>query len=328
LAPAAPATQSASRDIVDIFKAVLGKAIETGASDVHISAGGPFRIRLRGQVMPIKGTPDLEPFDTAAIAASILIEAKKATRDSVASVLHDLTDLDCSYSLDKTARFRVNLCSQRGSIAATLRNIPVELPTIDGLGLPPVVRDLASEDRGLILVTGVTGSGKSSTLAAMLSHINHTKPAKVVTIEDPIEFLHKDDRSIVIQRELGGDTDGFARALRAALRQDPDVIMVGEMRDVETVDIALKAAETGHLVFSTVHTTDAIKTISRLVSVFPPSSRRSVSGWRRRCAASSPSGCCAARMGRDGWRRSRSCGTRRPSRSASPIRLGPRRSRT
>ncbi len=254
-----------------MFRAVLRKAIETGASDVHISAGGPFRIRLRGQVVAIKGTPNLEPADTAAIAAAILIEAKKATTETVAAMLHDLTDLDCSYSLTGSGRFRVNLCSQRGSIAATLRNIPVTPPSIEGLGLPAVVRDLAGEDRGLILVTGVTGSGKSSTLAAMLSHINQTRPAKVVTIEDPIEFLHQDDRSVMIQRELGGDTDGFARALRAALRQDPDVIMVGEMRDMETVDIALKAAETGHLVFSTVHTTDAIKTISRLVSVFEPS---------------------------------------------------------
>jgi twitching motility protein PilT len=157
-----------------------------------------------------------------------------------------------------------------------LRNIPIAIPSIEDLGLPAVIRDLAMEDRGLVLVTGVTGSGKSSTLAAMLSHINKTKQAKVVTIEDPIEFLHKDDQAIMIQRELGGDTDSFARALRAALRQDPDIIMVGEMRDVETIDIALKAAETGHLVFSTVHTTDAIKTISRLVSVFVPAEQLAV----------------------------------------------------
>jgi twitching motility protein PilT len=193
---------------------VLRKAIETGASDVRISAGGPFRIRLRGQVVPIKGTPNLEPADTAAIAGAILIEAKKATPETVGSVLHELTEFDCSYSLAGSARFRVNLCSQRGSLAATLRNIPVTLPSIEGLGLPVVVRELAEEDRGLILVTGVTGSGKSSTLAAILSLINKTRPAKVVTIEDPIEFLHHDDRSVM--RELGGDTAGFAKALRAA----------------------------------------------------------------------------------------------------------------
>jgi len=262
--------------MVQAFKMVLRKAIEVGASDVHVSAGGPFRMRYRGQVVPITGTPDLEPADTAAIAAAILIDSKKATPATVATVLHELTDVDCSYSMAGSARFRVNLCLQRGSISATLRNIPINLPEIEGLGLPRVLRTLAEQDRGLILVTGVTGSGKSSTLAAMLSHINRTKAVKVVTIEDPIEFLHKDNRAIVIQRELGGDTESFARALRAALRQDPDIIMVGEMRDVETVDIALKAAETGHLVFSTVHTTDAIKTISRLVSVFPPSEQQSV----------------------------------------------------
>lgn len=264
------------RDIVQVFKAVLRKAIEVGASDVHVSAGGPFRIRQRGQIVPVTGTPDLMPADTAAIAASILIDAKKVSAETVAAFLHDLTDLDCSYSLQGSGRFRVNLCSQRGSLAATLRNIPMALPTVEGLGLPPVVSDLASEDRGLVLVTGVTGSGKSSTLAAMLSHINRTKPAKVVTIEDPIEFLHRDERAIMIQRELGSDTPTFARALRAALRQDPDVIMVGEMRDVETIDISLKAAETGHIVLSTVHTTDAIKTISRLVSVFAPSEQEGV----------------------------------------------------
>jgi len=264
------------RDIVQVFRAVLRKALELGASDVHVSAGGPFRMRLRGQVAPVKGTPHLEPSDTAAIAAAILLDAKKATGETVESVLRGLTDLDCSYSLSGAGRFRVNLCSQRGSLAATLRSIPITLPTIEGLALPLVVRDLAEEDRGLILVTGITGSGKSSTLAAILSHVNGKKPAKVVTIEDPIEFLYKDDRAIIIQRELGGDTDSFARALRAALRQDPDIIMVGEMRDMETIDIALKAAETGHLVFSTVHTTDAIKTISRLVSAFPPSEQQAV----------------------------------------------------
>ena len=262
--------------MVQVFKAVLKRAIELGASDVHVSAGGPFRMRLGGQVMAVTGTANLEPADTAAIAAEILLEARQAEPGNVKSMLHDLTDLDCSYSLVGSGRFRVNLCCQRGSIAATLRNIPITLPNFEGLGLPSVLRALAEEDRGLVLVTGVTGSGKSSTLAAMLSHVNATKPVKVVTIEDPIEFLYRDDRAIMIQRELGGDTDSFARALRAALRQDPDIIMVGEMRDMETVDIALKAAETGHLVFSTVHTTDAIKTISRLVSVFPPSEQQAV----------------------------------------------------
>ncbi len=269
-APAAP------RDVVLLFKAVLKKSLELGASDVHISASGPFRIRLRGQVVPVQGTPILSPADTTAICAEILLKNGKATPDSVDAMLHSLTDYDCSYSLAGVGRFRVNICSQRGSLSATLRSISSSIPDIESLGLPPVVRDIALEDRGLVLVTGVTGSGKSTTLAAMLAHVNKTKQAKVVTIEDPIEFLHRDNRSIMVQRELGGDTESFARALRAALRQDPDIIMVGEMRDMETIDIALKAAETGHLVFSTVHTTDAVKTISRLVGVFPTAEQQGI----------------------------------------------------
>jgi twitching motility protein PilT len=269
-------TGTSSAELLPAFKAVLQQAVELGASDVHVSAGGPFRLRLGGQVTAANGMPRLQPADTAAIAGAILIESRRATPDTVEAMLRGLTDLDCSYSLPGAGRFRVNLCSQRGSLAATLRHIPILLPEIEGLGLPPVVRDMAMEDRGLVLASGATGSGKSSTLAAMLSHVNRTKAAKVVTIEDPIEFLYKDDQAIMIQRELGGDTDSFARALRAALRQDPDVIMVGEMRDQDTIDIALKAAETGHLVFSTVHTTDAVKTISRLVSVFPPAEQQAV----------------------------------------------------
>ena len=255
-------------DLIATFKAVLAKAIEAHASDVHISAGGPFRLRLRGQIAPITGVPALEPNDTAVIAREILLAARKATPETVDQVLANIRDLDCSYSLPGSGRFRVNLCSQRGSFAAVLRNVPMDTPSYESLGLPPVLQKIAMEDRGLILITGVTGSGKSSTLAAMVSHINSVKAAKIITIEDPIEFLYKDQRSNVVQRELGGDTDSFAIALRAALRQDPDVIMVGEMRDRETIDIALKAAETGHLVFSTVHTVDAVKTVSRLVSVF------------------------------------------------------------
>ncbi len=262
------------QSIVSTFKAVLKKAVDLEASDVHVSAGGPFRLRLRGQVVSVNNLPNLEPPDTAAIAAEILIASRKVTAETIDTALTNLRETDCSYSLHGAGRFRVNLCSQRGSIAAVLRYIPIALPELDRLGLPPVVRNLAMEDRGLVLVTGVTGSGKSSTLAAMLAHVNQTKAAKLVTIEDPIEFLHKDDKSIVIQRELGGDTESFARALRAALRQDPDIIMLGEMRDQETIDIALKAAETGHLVFSTAHTTDAVKTISRLVSVFDPAEQQ------------------------------------------------------
>jgi twitching motility protein PilT len=259
--------------IIATFRAVLAKAAETNASDVHVTAGGPFRLRIRGQVVPVTGTPPLEPDDTAQIAREILIAAKKATAANADEVLFAMRDLDCSYSMAGTARFRVNLCSQRGSVAVVLRLIPISVPDFEQLGLPPVLREIAEEDRGLVLVTGTTGSGKSSTLAAMLSHLNRVRMAKIVTIEDPIEFLYKDQQSIITQRELGGDTGSFATALRAALRQDPDVIMVGEMRDRDTIDIAIKAAETGHLVFSTVHTTDAVRTISRLVSVFDGAER-------------------------------------------------------
>ena len=254
--------------IIGTFDAILKKAIEVGASDVHVGAGGPYRMRIRGDMIPVKGTGQLTPQDTAAIAGHILIAAKKATAETVDAVLGELKDVDCSYSLQNLGRFRVNICSQRGSLAVVLRNIPVGVPDFEQLGLPAVLEQISMEDRGLVLLTGVTGSGKSSTLAAMVGHVNQRRAGKVVTIEDPIEFLHKDSKSIIIQRELGSDTDSFATALRAALRQDPDIIMVGEMRDRATIDVALKAAETGHLVFSTVHTTDALKTIARLVSVF------------------------------------------------------------
>ncbi|MEZ4455470.1 MAG: PilT/PilU family type 4a pilus ATPase [Gemmatimonadales bacterium] len=265
---ATPQAAPAKPGIVPTFRAVLKKAIELQASDIHISAGGPYRVRIRDQIAPVTGVAPLGPDEVAAIVAEILTVAKKATPESAAALIADLQDLDCSYALSGVGRFRVNICSQRGSLAVVLRAIPDSIPSVTDLGLPKVVGDLALEDRGLVLVTGVTGSGKSTTLAAMVALINQRRAAKIVTIEDPIEFLHPDQRSIVVQRELGGDTRSFSSALRAALRQDPDVIMVGEMRDKETIDIVLKAAETGHLVLSTAHTTDAVKTISRLVSVF------------------------------------------------------------
>ena len=254
--------------IFDTFNAVLRKAIDLNASDIHISAGGPFRLRIRGEIVSLQGTEILKPQDTASIAAEILIAARKSSRETVQTLIESLTDFDCSYALPEVSRFRVNICSQRGSLALVLRAIPFTLPDFDKLGLPPVLKEIALEERGLVLLTGITGSGKSSTLAAMISYINQQRAGKIVTIEDPIEFLHRDINSTVIQRELGADTESFAKALRAALRQDPDIVLVGEMRDKETIDIALKAAETGHLVFSTVHTIDAPKTISRLVSVF------------------------------------------------------------
>ena len=254
--------------VVPTFHAVLRKAAELRASDVHISAGGPYRLRVSDKIHPLTGTPPLTPVETAEVVAEILVAGKKATRENVAERLDAVRDLDCSYAVAGVGRFRVNICSQRGSLACVLRTIPVTVPTLTELGLPPVVADTALEPRGLILVTGVTGSGKSTTLASIVAHINQKRAAKIVTIEDPIEFIHTDHKSIVIQRELGGDTESFSTALRASLRQDPDVILVGEMRDQETIDIVLRATETGHLVLSTAHTTDAVKTISRLVSVF------------------------------------------------------------
>ncbi len=260
--------------ILNAFHAVLRKAVEVNASDVHLSAGGPFRLRVGGTIVNVQGTPRLGAPEMTEIARRILVESKKATPENVDEVLHGLREIDCSYSLPEAGRFRVNLCSQRGSIAAVLRNVPLAVPNFEQLGLPPILTEIAVEDRGLVLLTGVTGSGKSSTLAAMVSHASRSRAGKIITIEDPIEFLFPDSKSIIVQRELGSDTDSFGSALRAALRQDPDVIMVGEMRDRATIDIAIQAAETGHLVFSTVHTTDAMKSISRLISVFDPSEQQ------------------------------------------------------
>jgi twitching motility protein PilT len=191
-------------------------------------------------------------------------------------VIHKLQDYDCSYMLPGIARFRVNICRQRGSFSVVLRVVPFSIPTIDALGLPEVIKDISLEERGLILVTGITGSGKSTTLASMINIINETKPCKIITIEDPIEYLHKEVKSSIIQREVGLDTESFSIALRGALRQDPDIILVGEMRDTVTIEIALKAAETGHLVLSTVHTTDASKTIHRIISAFELSEQQAI----------------------------------------------------
>jgi twitching motility protein PilT len=262
--------------MIEQFKAVLKLAIETKSSDVHVSAGGPFRMRVRGELLPVDGSPTLEPRDATAIAGEIVLGARKATPDTLPEYLRRLLDLDCSYSLAGLGRFRVNVCSQRGSFSIVLRAISDTIPDFETLGLPPVLADIALEDRGLVLVTGTTGSGKSTTLAAMVGHVNRLRSKKVITIEDPIEYLHRDDKSNVIQRELGSDTDSFESALRAALRQDPDIIMIGEMRDRVTIDIALKAAETGHLVFSTVHTIDAPRTIARLTAVFDPAEQDTV----------------------------------------------------
>jgi twitching motility protein PilT len=242
---------------------ILKAAVQRGASDVHIKAGDVVRARIGGDLVPL--TKDrLSPEQTREVVLGILPgESQRARVD-------DITDLDCSFGAPGVGRFRVNVYRQRGAFSVVLRVIPFEVPTVAELGLPPVLSSIALSERGMVLVTGVTGSGKSTTLAGLVSEINRQQRKHIITLEDPIEFLHRDVQSSVTQREVGSDTRSFSVGLRAALREDPDVVLVGEMRDTETIDTALKAAETGHLVMSTLHTPDAVKTISRVVSVFPP----------------------------------------------------------
>jgi len=248
------------------FAELLRSAVGTGASDVHITAGSPVRIRLKGQIVNL-GQEPLTHQQTMAIALHILFQAGRIAPDTAPEIFaRELTDEDCAYSVNGVGRFRVNICKQRGSAAVVLRVIATDVPTVEQLGLPDVIREISMEERGLILVTGATGSGKSTTLAAMIDLLNASRACKIVTIEDPIEFMYRDKKASIMQREVGNDTHTFSSAMRAALRQDPDVILVGEMRDRDTVDIALKAAETGHLVLSTVHTPDAPKSINRLIS--------------------------------------------------------------
>jgi len=243
--------------------AILKSAARAGASDVHIKAGEPILMRVEGKLRAAKSDQRLAAKDTERF-----LRALCAARFEEPDV-DKLQELDFSYSVAGAGRFRVNVFRQRGSLALVIRVIPATVPNFRDLNLPDVVCSISEERRGLVLVTGTTGSGKSTTLAAMLGHINETRTAHVITIEDPIEFYFSNRKSSIVQREIGSDTSSFPIALRAALRQDPDVIMIGEMRDTETIDIAMKAAETGHLVVSTVHTTDAAKTIQRILGVFP-----------------------------------------------------------
>jgi twitching motility protein PilT len=246
------------------FAQVLTAMITRRASDLHLSAGSQPMIRVRGQLTPLDEFPVLSPEDTRETIYSILTGEQRRR-------LENDWQLDFAYSVPNTARFRVNAYFQRSALGAAFRLIPSELVPIDSLGLPPVVHELATRPRGIVLVTGPTGSGKSTTLASMIDEINATRAEHIMTIEDPIEFLHMHKKCIVNQRELGSDATSFSDALRAALRQDPDVILVGEMRDLDTIQTALTAAETGHLVFATLHTQDAPQTIDRVVDVFPPS---------------------------------------------------------
>jgi twitching motility protein PilT len=251
------------------FHRLLEAGVQHGASDIHFRVGDPPTYRLHGKLNQLR-LPRLRVDDTRALCDYVVIEPE------VRAALATLQEHDTSYSIPGVSRFRVNLFRQRGAMSLILRIIPSQVPTIDGLGLPNVLRTISEYERGLVLVTGATGSGKSSTLAAMIHHVNQTRRVHILTIEDPIEFLHPNIKASISQREIGIDTRNYNIALRAALRQDPDVILVGEMRDAESVDIALKASETGHMVFSTVHTPDAAKTVSRLVSVFPAEEQQTV----------------------------------------------------
>ena len=246
------------------LQSALRRVIETEGSDLHLKVPSRPLIRTHGILDPIPDSDPLSPDDTEAVFKEMLQEELKLKE------FEEEFEVDFSYAVPGLARFRVNAFRQRGVISLVCRAIPHTIRTVEELNLPPVIAELAMEERGIILVTGTTGSGKSTTLAAMIDEINRSQSKHVVTIEDPIEFLHRDKLSIINQREVGSDTTSFKRALRRVLRQDPDVILVGEMRDEETVSTALSAAETGHLVFSTLHTVDAPETVNRIVDFFPP----------------------------------------------------------
>ena len=245
--------------MLEIFKA----AIQRGASDIHIKAGDFLRARIRGELVPLT-QQRLAPDQIKQICVQLIPHEQDRQR------LDEINDYDCSWGAPGVGRFRINILRQRGTLMIVMRVVPIEVPTFEALRLPPILSKMSNAERGLILVTGVTGSGKSSTLAAMIGHINNTRNKHVITLENPIEFLHRDVQSSITQREVGSDTHTFETGLRAALREDPDVILIGEMRDVVTMDTAMKAAETGHLVFSTLHTTNSVQTISRIIAVFPP----------------------------------------------------------
>ncbi|MEE8185060.1 MAG: type IV pilus twitching motility protein PilT [Thermodesulfobacteriota bacterium] len=248
---------------------ILNTAVKENASDVHLKAGLPPIMRLFGNLVPIKNYNRLTPTDLLNVAMRFMTDAQKETYKST-------HQLDLAYSVPGLGRFRVNVFQQRGATGMSLRVIPIVIQSFEELRLPKILEKLSMEQRGLILVTGITGSGKSTTMASMIDYINNNRTCHIITIEDPIEFLHKDKKCIINQREIGVDTRSFAESLRAALRQDPDIIMVGEMRDLETTEIALTAAETGHLVLSTLHTIDAAETINRIVAIFPPYQQKQI----------------------------------------------------
>ena len=248
---------------------ILAMALKSNTSDIHIKAGLPAVFRIDGTLRPLPKAPRLTAEAVRSMCEGIMSDRQRATFEEVG-------EIDLAYGVPGLGRFRVNVFLQRNTVSAVFRAIPFKVATLDDLLMPQILKKIAQEQRGLVLVTGATGSGKSTTLAAMIDHINSHRTAHIVTVEDPIEYLHRDRKCIINQREVGFDTVGFAPALKSALRQDPDVILVGEMRDLETAETALAAAETGHLVLSTLHTIDAPETISRIISMFPPHQQRHI----------------------------------------------------
>lgn len=257
-------TEEKAMNIDDLLKYM----VDVGASDLHLAVGIPPTLRVNGLLKKME-LPVLRPDDTLGYAKDIL-------DDKQFDMLEEVGEIDLAYSVLGVARYRINIFRQRGTYSFAVRLVSLRIPSIEELGLPTVVGELAMKSRGLILVTGPTGSGKSTTLASMIDSINHSRDAHIITLEDPIEYLHRHDKSIIVQREVGSDTRSFANGLRAALREDPDVILVGEMRDLETISTAITAAETGHLVMSTLHTIGAAKTIDRIIDVFPPYQQRQI----------------------------------------------------
>jgi twitching motility protein PilT len=262
--PVAPGSASARNPDAPAFnfKAILQQMIQQNASDLHLKVGRPPTLRVQGDLVPLE-MPAMRPEDLKLLAEQVM--TPKQVKE-----FSENKEADFAIGVPGIGRFRVNVYQQRGTIAYTLRSIPYQARTLAELHLPPVIEEISLRPRGLVLVTGITGSGKSTALAAMIQHINDKRRANIITIEDPIEFLHRDINCHINQREVGTDTASFASALRRVLRQDPDIILLGEIRDLETLDTALKAADTGHLVFSTLHTTDATQTINRVLSFYPP----------------------------------------------------------
>ncbi len=248
---------------------LLRDMVESGASDLHVKAGSYPGFRIDGKILSQEKYGTLTPEMTRLLALELMSEDQR-------HVFEEEGDLDCSHAVKDLARFRVNILTQRSSVGLVIRQIPDQIPSADDLNLPQVCKDLALKPRGLVLVTGPTGSGKSTTLAAMVDYINSNEEGHILTMEDPLEFIHKDKKCFINQRQIGSDCKNFAQALRRALRQDPDVILIGEMRDLETIELAITAAETGHLVLGTLHTTSAISTVDRIIDVFPTDAQQQV----------------------------------------------------